>query len=256
MARQTADHDLPSLLAAQRRARWRMADEQQKLPSLDLDELIPPGQRAVLVATHPADEVLGCGGLLQQLNGSRELMIISLTNGCHRLGARRPDDARLAIIRPQESVEALRRLGMDLSRLKWIRGGLPEGVLADCEARIGELLLRHLRESDVLIAPWREDGHPDHAAVGRSAARACRLRGAELLEVPLWRTLHGNAGGFRRQAGQLEMDIFDLARKRHALQAFASLLHGDPRSGISPLFDPQRRARLLQASELLIHGPD
>lgn len=233
-----------------------MAGEQETLPALHVDQLIPPGQRAVLVATHPADEVLGCGGLLQQLNGSRDLMIISLTNGCHRQGARRPDDARLAIIRPQESVEALRRLGLDLARLKWIRGGLPEGALADCETRIGELLLRHIREGDVLIAPWREDGHPDHAAVGRSAARACRVRGAELIEVPLWRSLHGSAGWPGRQAGQLELDIFDLARKRHALQAFASLLHGDPRSGISPLFDPQRRARLLQSSELLIHGLD
>lgn len=233
-----------------------MAGEQEALPNLDIDRLVPPGRRAVVVATHPADEVLGCGGLLQQLRDSRELMIISLTNGCHRRGSRRPDDARLAIIRPQESVEALRRLGLDLSRLKWIRGGLPEGALADCETRIGELLLRHIREQDVLIGPWRDDGHPDQAAAGRSVARACRVRGAELIEVPLWRSLQGSAGWPGRQAGRLELDIFDLARKRHALQAFASLLHGDPRSGISPLFDPQRRARLLQSNELMIHGLD
>ena len=256
MARQTADHDLPSSLAAQRRARWRMPPERPTLPALDVDHLVPAGRRAVLVATHPADEVLGCGGLLQQLCGTRELMIISLTNGCHRRGTRRPDDARLAIIRPQESVEALRRLGLDLAKLKWIRGGLPEGALADCEARIGELLLRHLREDDVLIGPWRDDGHPDQAAAGRSAARACRVRGADLIEVPLWRDLPASAGWPGRQAGRLELDIFDLARKRHALQAFASLLHGDPRSGISPLFDPQRRDRLWQASEVLIHGLD
>lgn len=253
MARQTADHALPQALAAQRRVRWHSAATAFALPRLELEHLVPHGRRAVLVATHPGDEVLGCGGLLQQLSGNRDLMIISLTNGCHRRGARRMDDARLAVIRPQESVEALRRLGLDLSRLKWIRGGLPEGALVASEARIGELLLRYVREDDVLIAPWRDDEHPDHAAAGRSAARVSMIRGAGLIEVPLW-TQAPLQCWRHNDAGLLPLDLFDLARKRHALQAFASLIHGNPRSGISPLFDPQHRARLLQPGELLIHS--
>jgi LmbE family N-acetylglucosaminyl deacetylase len=36
------------------------------------------------------------------------------------------------------------------------------------------------------LATWRADGHPDHEAVGRAAARACTATGARLLEYPVW----------------------------------------------------------------------
>jgi hypothetical protein len=39
---------------------------------------------------------------------------------------------------------------------------------------------------DLCLATWRGDGHPDHEAVGRAAARAARFVGATLWEFPVW----------------------------------------------------------------------
>jgi LmbE family N-acetylglucosaminyl deacetylase len=36
------------------------------------------------------------------------------------------------------------------------------------------------------LATWRFDGHPDHEAVGRAAAKACAETGARVLEYPIW----------------------------------------------------------------------
>jgi hypothetical protein len=38
------------------------------LPVTIAAQLVPPNSRAVIVAPHPDDEVLACGGLLQQLH--------------------------------------------------------------------------------------------------------------------------------------------------------------------------------------------
>ena len=52
----------------------------------------------------------------------------------------------------------------------------------DIEWRLRGLLL----PSDVVIATWRHDGHPDHEAVGRLAAHACATLLIHLVEVPIW----------------------------------------------------------------------
>lgn len=46
-------------------AHWRQSERLANLPSIELAHLLPHGSRAVIVAPHPDDEVLGSGGLLQ-----------------------------------------------------------------------------------------------------------------------------------------------------------------------------------------------
>src|ERR1700733_13799140 len=71
------------------------------LPEVDPAILVPPGARAVIVAPHPDDEILGTGGLLAQLSDlGRKVLIIAVTDGT----ASHPDSpqwpaARLAAIR-------------------------------------------------------------------------------------------------------------------------------------------------------------
>ena len=51
------------------------------------ESVFPPpvkGERIVIVAPHPDDEVLGCGGLIQQaVAAGAEVRVIYLTNGDH-----------------------------------------------------------------------------------------------------------------------------------------------------------------------------
>jgi len=82
------------------------------LPEVKPAELVPPGARAVVVAPHPDDEVLGTGGLLAHLSAlGRKVLIVAVTDGT----ASHPDSPawpveRLAAVRPQETREALRNL--------------------------------------------------------------------------------------------------------------------------------------------------
>jgi LmbE family N-acetylglucosaminyl deacetylase len=156
--------------------RWRSWPAVADWPALTVD---PPGPPLV-VAPHPDDEVLGVGGLLAML---RDAEVVAVTDG----EASHPDStvhtpARLAAIRRDETGEALRRLrvgGPPVVHLGQPDGGIDE----DAVALALEALLTPGRWC---LATWREDGHPDHEAVGRAAARACAATGGRLLEYPIW----------------------------------------------------------------------
>ena len=46
---------------------WQASPRMAELPQISVEQLVPEGHRAVIIAPHPDDEVLGCGGLLQGL---------------------------------------------------------------------------------------------------------------------------------------------------------------------------------------------
>jgi len=46
---------------------WQASPKMADLPSISVEQLVPAGHRAVIIAPHPDDEVLGCGGLMQGL---------------------------------------------------------------------------------------------------------------------------------------------------------------------------------------------
>jgi len=133
----------------------------------------------VVVAPHPDDEILGVGGLMSL---TRTATVVAVTDG----DASHPDASpeqqeHLRRIRPQESVEAIRLLGLD-ARL--IRLGQGDGHIR--EQPLTEALVEVLHPGRICLATWRGDGHPDHEAVGRAAARACEITGATLWEYPIW----------------------------------------------------------------------
>lgn len=156
---------------------WQASRHLAELPSIDILSLVPPGARAVIVAPHPDDEVLGCGGLLQVLAAAgRPLQLISVTDGSasHPGSARWPVQ-RLSVVRPQESAEALRRLGLPMHRLKWLRGGFTDSQVAAQEAQLCEFIERHLRPQDVLLPLGVRTAI---ATTRPSAAPVLKLRGA------------------------------------------------------------------------------
>ena len=107
---------------------WQGSRRLAEVPGITVEELVPPGARAVIVAPHPDDEVLGCGGLLQLLaTAGRSMQLISVTDGsASHPGSQRWPVERLSVVRPQESAEALRRLGLPMHSLKWLRGGFTD----------------------------------------------------------------------------------------------------------------------------------
>lgn len=235
---------------------WQGSRHLAELQSIDVLSLVPPGSRAVIIAPHPDDEVLGCGGLLQLLAAAgRPLQLISVTDGsASHPGSERWPVERLSVIRPQESAEALRRLGLPMHRLKWLRGGFTDTQVAAQEQQLRAFIEIHLRPNDVVFTTWREDGHCDHEAVGRASAEAARQVGATCHELPVW-TWHWatpeDAFVPWQRARKILLTPAQVARKRHAVHAFASQLEGDAQAGLAPVLAPYVIERLLQPFEVV-----
>jgi LmbE family N-acetylglucosaminyl deacetylase len=235
---------------------WQASSQLQAMAAVDIRTLVPQGARAVIVAPHPDDEILGCGGLLQLLAAEgRELLLISVTDGCaSHPGSLRWPVQRLSQVRPQESAEGLRRLGLPLQRFTWLRAGFEDSRVARDEAALTQFIQGCLRAGDVLFSTWCEDGHCDHEAVGRASALAARAAGASLKELPIWTWHWADPEGRQlpwERARKVLLSPAQVARKRHAIHAFASQLEGDPQIGLAPVLAPHIIERLLQPFEVV-----
>jgi LmbE family N-acetylglucosaminyl deacetylase len=235
---------------------WQTSRALRRAPVVSVDDLIPPGARLVVVAPHPDDEVLACGGLLAAMaERVEDVHLMSVTDGdASHPGSQQWPVARLRAQRQVESECALARLGLDLSRLNWQRLALPDARVAEHEALLVHSLSAVLHAGDYVLATWRHDGHGDHEAVGRAAAHAAQLRGATLLEVPVWAWHWAHPEDPRlpwERARKLLLTDDQLERKREAIRAHASQLHDDPSTGAPPVLDRATLERLLQPFELV-----
>jgi LmbE family N-acetylglucosaminyl deacetylase len=150
-----------------------------ELPHLDLS---PLPSRAVVVAPHPDDEVLGVGGLLALLaDAGVAVSVVCVTDGeaSHPGGSVAPD--ALAAVRVAETAAAVSVLG--LTAPVW-HLHLPDGGRAALQRPLLEGL--HLDPEHWLIGPWSGDGHPDHEAVGVACEDIAARDGARLLAYPVW----------------------------------------------------------------------
>jgi len=125
----------------------------------------PPVARVLVVAPHPDDEVLACGGAiaLHRLQGDEVLVLVVFDGALGAGGAeRREAECRAAA---RELLEP---------RLEFWR--LPEGHAPSDHDH--EHAVRRLAASlaeygpDLVYAPWEGDDHPDHRAVARVAREA------------------------------------------------------------------------------------
>ncbi|MGE7955262.1 PIG-L deacetylase family protein [Pseudomonas sp. NPDC089530] len=235
---------------------WNGSRQLLDVMPVNIANLVPAGARAVVIAPHPGDEVLICGGLLQVLaHHGHPLQLISVTDGsASHPGSDLWPERRLSVFRPQESVEALRRLGLPLHSLKWIRGGFADNALQEREHQLCQFIGRYLRPDDVVFSTWREDGNDDHGAVGRACAKATAQVGAVFLETPVWAwhwPLRDEHQVPWHRARKLRLDTWTVARKRHAAYAYASQLQGDPSIGLAPTLTPLLLERLRQPYEII-----
>lgn len=233
-------------------AAWQSWPALHALPALELAGCT----RALLVAPHPDDEVLGGGGLLRLLHkhGVRT-EIVAVTDG----GASHPDSPtvrpdELTVLRRAESRRALARLGLGavpVHRLGCADGAVAESVVA---ARV-TALLGEATGSTWCLATWRGDGHPDHEAVGRAAASACAQTGARLLEYPIW-TWHWAAPADSRvpwdRARAVPLDAATRAAKVAAVDCFDSQVRPlSPHPADAAVLDEPTLQRLTRGFEVV-----
>jgi len=144
--------------------------------------------RLVVLAAHPDDESLGAGGLVASaVKQGIAVEIVSATDG----EGSHPDSPTLTqeglgAVRAEEARAAAGILGATAEQVHQL--GLPDGGLADHLEGLTDRLAAIVGDGrmTVVVAPWRQDGHPDHEAAGRAAAAVARRTGADLWEYPVW----------------------------------------------------------------------
>jgi LmbE family N-acetylglucosaminyl deacetylase len=209
----------------------------------------------VVVAPHPDDEVLAAGGLLRSAAlAGRDLLVLALTDG----GASHPGSTRwpaevLPAQRRAESAAAMLELGLPADVLH--RLGLPDGALADHESELRARLAAVIGPADVLVVPWRWDGHPDHEAAGRACAAVAEAAGTGCFEAPIWgwHWCRPDDPAFpwsRAVALPLPPDLVE--RKRRAVAAFVSQLESDPSTGAEAILPDWALARVVHEREVFL----
>ncbi|WP_296953089.1 PIG-L deacetylase family protein [uncultured Massilia sp.] len=237
-------------------AAWRADPALAEVPFAALDELVPPAARALVVAPHPDDEILPCGGLLRLLAlRGMPARIVAVTDGeGSHPGSPAWPPQRLRATRPRETLDALARLGIVAPVVE--RVGIADGGIAAAQALLAGRLAALLAPGDVVVTTWRYDGHPDHEATARACAAAAAARGARLLEAPVW-GWHWSAPGDGAiplaRARRLALDAGTMARKRAALACFRSQLEADASTGAAPIVFPGALERLLNPWEVYLH---
>lgn len=197
------------------------------LPFAGLDALAPG--TSLIVAPHPDDESLGCGGLIACLaDAGRPPVIVVATDGTgsHPNSIRYPA-ARLRALREAELRGAVRVLGADPGQAHFLR--LPdtqaprEGPAFTKAAETIAALARD-RAVRTIFATWPHDPHGDHGSAALIAAAAAQLCGARLRFYPVWGWLlppeqeveAGPPSGVRLDVAPV------LGRKRRAIAAYES----------------------------------
>ena len=214
----------------------------ETLPLRDAETVGDLG-RTLVVAPHPDDESLGCGGLLALLAASEQgARVVFVTDGTrsHPNSPSYPPEW-LRALREAEAEAALAALGLAPEAALFLRYpdcGLPQRGTGSFETALDRVteIVRDWAPETVLL-PWRRDPHCDHVdawALFRAALHRFDTP-LRVLEYPVWAWPHADGPEAPRadEANAWRVDIRSvLDRKRAAIAAHRSqttwLIADDP----------------------------
>ena len=160
------------------------------LPEVDLAKVIK-SRPLLVVAPHPDDESLGCGGLIMKatrLGGKVHVVIVTDGAKSHPQSRTHPQD-RLRRLRRDEALEAAASLGVPADRVSFL--DVPDGHAphyGKAAHALGQRLASLAREvgAKIILTSWNYDTHPDHVAAYKYASTAAHEVGAMLFSYPVW----------------------------------------------------------------------
>jgi LmbE family N-acetylglucosaminyl deacetylase len=200
----------------------------------------PPAGPLVVVAPHPDDETLGAGGLIHTWAVRHELpvVIVSVTDG----EAACPEIQNLAAVRRGELEAARRELAT--GNIELLRLSLPDGGVGEHREELATALIDITPDRATIIAPFEQDGHPDHDAVGEVARVVAESRDAVLAQYPIWAWHRATPAIFADQAlGSFPLSPAAQRAKQNAIRRYRSQLSDRPGGAIVPAHVLQYFAR-------------
>lgn len=214
----------------------------------------------LVVAPHPDDETLGCGGLIAlATRAGIKVHTLFVTDGsASHPGSKNYPPVVMADIRAAEAEEALRRRAGHQPRsfLKLRDGQMPmpgEDAYADAMDVVSKLC--SVFKFRTVVMPWRRDPHTDHRISWRIAADAVARTGMQItsMEYQIWLAENGCPEDWpaKAEVSDATLDISEVVDlKRHALAAHRSqfgLVVDDDPSGFA--LSSQTIARLVSDNE-------
>ncbi|MER0240123.1 PIG-L deacetylase family protein [Fulvimarina sp. MAC8] len=188
-------------------------------------------RRILIVAPHPDDESLGCGGLASILAADgRQLHTLFVTDGgaSHSKSDNWPRP-RLAAEREVEACRALDALGLGQMPRTFLRlrdANMPVPDTTEwrsvCEG-IGRIV--EAFEPELVLLPWRRDPHCDHRASWQLVTAAMKATECEALrlEYAIWLDEFGTPEDHPRPGEMMRLE-FDVSTRSH-LKRFAVAEH-------------------------------
>ncbi len=163
-------------------------------PLLNASGLAQDIGRTLIVAPHPDDEALGCGGLIALLNSQdAEVHIVFVTNG----GASHPNSNaystfKLQELRKLEAISSCLSLGVRKDNIHFME--LKDSKLHELKEYDKSEFSKRLNSIfkschfDSIVVTWRRDAHSDH----RETYKLCQTfikqlkRPIQIIEYPIW----------------------------------------------------------------------
>lgn len=201
---------------------WLLADDWDALPVLDVAALVAERPRVVVASAHPDDEALAVGGLVARLSdaGAEVVVVVATAGEWSHPGSTTWSPDLLATTRRAEVVAAVACLA---PRALVVQLDRPDRGLTAAEDDLADELVAFLSADTLLLAPYPDDGHGDHDALGRAAAVAAARVGAALAHYPLWVWHWADPTQFPWERGVVvEPGEAALARKRAAIEEYRS----------------------------------
>lgn len=217
--------------------------EPQAVPLADLAPI-------VVVAPHPDDEVVGCGGLIAACSRIGLVIdVVNVTAGEASLPSQGWSPPRLAAMRLAEQTSAFSILGA--SHVPRLCLHFPDGQVSGAIGHLAEALFGPLLTARTVFVCNPNDGDPDHRATAaavalwwrrRKAARVFTYRVAttESTRVPGWYFELGHLEQLKRDAIRSFRDA-DGRRAQHPDEAMRRLVGRE--EVFTERFADQRRAR-------------
>ena len=164
----------------------------QFLPVLSIADIAV--EPALIVAPHPDDECLGCGGAIALLRSHQyQVQILVMSDGTksHPNSINYPAP-RLKQLRETETLAAMAQLDVATSCITFMQmpdGAIPNAESAGFETSVSEC--QHYLISvnpKIIFVPYRYDPHPDHRATWEILQTALQRSGLSprWLEYPIW----------------------------------------------------------------------
>lgn len=233
-------------------SQWWASSRWDDVPTVDLSAVAERYTRVLIVSAHPDDETLGVGATMADLaTMGVPITVMVVTDGEKCLTDASEESQTLMGRRRRDEVKEA--VGILASDARLLHLGLPDGDLTSREAQLSEEITRLSDANTLILAPWINDGHPDHDALGRAAITASCASGAQVVHFPIWVWHWGTPEVLQWEPLVIaEASMAGCRTKRDAVASFTSQLY----SSGAPIIGEGMRARSRRLLEVLIdaHG--